>query len=167
MWGITIVNEPGCGNSPNYSFNCLGFTAESERDFLKMDLGPALTKAGYDKNNLKIMIFDDQRPELPHAADTILKDLESAKYVSGIAFHYYNNKDTNLVNLDTVNHAHPNYFILSTEASESWAGHIAVENWDTAEKYAHDIITVCLTNNLFLLNTIYFYFYKYVYFSIL
>jgi glucosylceramidase len=147
MWGITIENEPGAGPNVNYSFNSLGFTAETQRDFLKMDLGPILTKAGYDKNKLKIMIYDDQRPDMVKWADVILKDAESAKYASGIAFHWYNNKDENLNNLNNVHEGHPDYFILATESSQSF-GTNSVGNFNTAENYAHDIITVCLTNNL-------------------
>jgi glucosylceramidase len=160
MWGITIENEPGAGPNVNYSFNSLGFTAETQRDFLKMDLGPILTKAGYDKNKLKIMIYDDQRPDMVKWADVILKDAESAKYASGIAFHWYNNKDENLNNLNIVHEGHPNHFILATESSQPF-GTNSVGSFNTAENYAHDIITVCLTNNLILFNTIYFYSYNF------
>lgn len=37
----------------------MGFTPEQQRDFIKMDLGPALHSAGY--GNISLMILDDVR----------------------------------------------------------------------------------------------------------
>lgn len=64
LWGVTTENEPTAGFVPNYGFQCMGFTAEMQRDFVKMDLGPAMHKNGFQ--NVKIMIMDDQRNSLPH-----------------------------------------------------------------------------------------------------
>jgi len=91
------------------------------------------------------MIYDDQRPSVLKWADTILGDKESAKYVSGIAFHWYANKPDNIDQLDLTNEKYPNYFLLNTEACEEWHGkthHVSLGNWATFERYAYDIITV-------------------------
>jgi len=38
LWGLTAQNEPIDGLSEDFSFQCLGFTAEEQRDFIKFDL---------------------------------------------------------------------------------------------------------------------------------
>src|SRR2546426_2859511 len=63
FWGLTVENEPKAGYDPNYGFNSMGFTAETERDFIKLNLGPTLEKAGYGADKIKIMIQDDQRDQ--------------------------------------------------------------------------------------------------------
>ena len=145
MWGLTIENEPKAGDDPNYKFNSLGFTPELQRDFIKLDLGPILAAAGYGLNTTELMIFDDQRSKIHIWADTILKDREAAKYVSGIAFHWYENTDENIVNLDKAHASDPTKFILGTEACEEWRGkdkHVYLGSWSLFERYANDIIVV-------------------------
>ena len=52
-----------------FSFQCLGFTAETQRDFIALDLGPALHASGYQ--DVKLMIMDDQRIGLPAWPKTV------------------------------------------------------------------------------------------------
>ena len=59
----------------------MGFTDETERDFIKKDLGPALHASGY--GSVKLMMLDDQRLFVPSWADTILSDPDARRYVSG------------------------------------------------------------------------------------
>ncbi len=151
IWGLTIENEPGAGNSPTYKWNSLGFTPELQRDFIKLDLGPALEKAGYfgKSDNLTLMIYDDQRPNVFRWADTIFKDKDAAKYVSGTAFHWYFNNKQNIVELDKTHDAYPNYFLLNTEACQTLDGeghHLSLGNWAIFDRYAYDIITVYFYN---------------------
>ncbi len=63
IWGVTAQNEPMDGRIPNFSFNCMGWDAQGQRIFVGQNLGPTLEAAGY--RNVKIMIFDDQRPLAP------------------------------------------------------------------------------------------------------
>ena len=70
----------------------MGYTPEMERDFIKKDLGPTLAKFGY--SDVKVMMLDDVRGMVESWVDTILDDHEAAKYVSGIAVHWYNEKAT-------------------------------------------------------------------------
>lgn len=39
IWGLTAQNEPLDGRLPFFPFQCLGFTATQQRDFIAMDLG--------------------------------------------------------------------------------------------------------------------------------
>lgn len=59
-----------------------------ERQFVKHLLGPAIRGNPVTKD-LKIMINDDQRFELPHRPGEILNDTATAHFVDGIAVHWY------------------------------------------------------------------------------
>lgn len=69
LWGITAQNEPTDGNIANFTFQAMGWTAQTQRDFIKKDLGPALHEAGY--KDIKLMVLDDQRLLLPYWADIV------------------------------------------------------------------------------------------------
>jgi hypothetical protein len=47
----------------------MGWTPEMQRDFIKLDLGPALHGSGLQ--DIKLMILDDQRLFLPHWAKIV------------------------------------------------------------------------------------------------
>ena len=69
FWAITPQNEPIDGFIPNFSFSCMGWTAEGERDWIAGYLGPALNEAKY--SDIKLMIMDDQRPFISQWANTV------------------------------------------------------------------------------------------------
>ena len=125
--------------------------------FIKKNLGPLLHKSGYNSDNLKLMIFDDNvwRKEshgpkelqfLQNYTSAILTDKESEKYVSGIAYHWYESSRTDdypAPVLDETHMKYPNKFLLMTEAC-----HLDGEGngrWDFGEHYAHDIIRVSIS----------------------
>ncbi|CAG2172307.1 unnamed protein product [Oppiella nova] len=83
------------------------------------------------------MICDDQRNKVHLWADTILKDKDAAKYVSGTAFHFYANKPENVVNLDKTHEIDPNRYILNTEASHNVP---TLGFWPFLEDFSKDII---------------------------
>lgn len=68
FWAVTVENEPTAGLFTGYPFQCLGFTAEHERDFIAYDLGPALTNSSHD---VKLFMLDDQRLLLPRWAQVV------------------------------------------------------------------------------------------------
>ena len=141
MWGLTTLNEPVYSQEVKELQRAnLGMSPETQRDFVKLDLGPALEKAGYGPENLKLMIFDDNVPRLEEYADIILNNTDAAKYVSGIAFHWYSTNDQNIVNLQKTHNKHPNYFQLSTEACILERPKIG--SWNNGERYAYNIIQV-------------------------
>ncbi|XP_023226915.1 glucosylceramidase-like isoform X2 [Centruroides sculpturatus] len=72
FWGVTAENEPMEGFIPNYSFQAMGFTAQTQRDFIRYNLGPTLKRNGYGIDKLKLMILDDQRYLLPKWAEVDL-----------------------------------------------------------------------------------------------
>lgn len=64
LWGLTAQNEPTDGFFPHFPFQAMGWTPELQRDFIKLDLGPALHSAGF--GHVQLMILDDQRVLLPY-----------------------------------------------------------------------------------------------------
>ncbi|PAV90327.1 hypothetical protein WR25_25155 [Diploscapter pachys] len=115
FWGTTIQNEPTSGLDPFWKWQTMYLSAAMERDFLKGTLGPVLKSSPFAQN-LSIMIVDDQRSNLPAWPDTILSDPDAAKYVSGIALHWYEDVETSPSLLTQTHQNHPDYFIFGTEA---------------------------------------------------
>lgn len=84
IWGITPVNEPH-GN--NGQWESMHFTPESQNKFIKKYLGPKLIQNGFE--DVKLLIYDQNRDGLEHWTNVILRDKETAKYVYGSAVHWY------------------------------------------------------------------------------
>ncbi|CAB3410096.1 unnamed protein product [Caenorhabditis bovis] len=141
FWATTVQNEPTSGLDPNYKWQTMYFSASMERNFIKKLLGPAL-QANAVTGNLTIMINDDQRYNLPHWPDTILNDPMAAKYVSGIALHWYEDFIEPATVLTTTHNRHPDYFLMATEACAGYIGSTGPElgKWSRAEEYANSLI---------------------------
>ena len=84
IWGMTPVNEPE-GNGGNWE--SMHFTPQTQGEFIKSHLGPALHQNGY--SDLKLLIYDQNRDHLAYWTDTILGNADVAKYVYGTAIHWY------------------------------------------------------------------------------
>lgn len=143
MWGLTVQNEPSDGEKDGFPYQCLGWTAETERDFISNDLGPALE--ANDLGHLKLMILDDQRSFLPVWADVVLNEPSAAKYVSGIAMHWYEDEEVSAAALDEIYYNYgKDYFMLNTEAcirGEADKPHtVLLGDWQRGEKYFIDIL---------------------------
>ncbi|OXB52248.1 hypothetical protein ASZ78_016165, partial [Callipepla squamata] len=70
FWAVTAGNEPTAGEIVFYPFQCLGFTAPHQRDFIARDLGPALRGSAH--GHVRLIILDDQRLLLPYWAQVDL-----------------------------------------------------------------------------------------------
>ncbi|XP_070542233.1 lysosomal acid glucosylceramidase-like [Ptychodera flava] len=142
LWGVTAQNEPTDGAIYKFSFQSMYFNETSQRDFIKLDLGPTLKERGH--SDVKVMILDDNRLMLPHWADVVLKDPDAAQYIAGVAVHWYLNSFVPANVLSMTHDKHPDYFLLATEAcAGSFPGqkHVMLGNWERGESYSHDIIT--------------------------
>lgn len=136
----------------------MGFTKELSRDFVVRDLGPALAKAGYTADKLKVMIYDDHRKwdnesGLVLWANHHFNDAEAAKYLSGIAYHCYENLNSPWSTLDDVHKAQPNKFVLMTECCQEFqilpkGAQMRLGIWNNSEIYAADIMQVYVINKL-------------------
>ena len=69
MWGLTVQNEPTAGLIPFYSWQCMALEPPTMRDFIKMDLGPALHANGYQ--HVQIMAHDDNLPGILEDTETV------------------------------------------------------------------------------------------------
>jgi len=138
FWGVTAQNEPSNGLLEDSTWQSTGFSPEMQRDFVKLDLGPALVGAGY--GNIKLMILDDQRMFLPNYPATVLNDPGAAKYVSGIGVHWYWNWLASPELLQATHDKFPDVFILATEACNKDSPGPDLGNWEDGVKYSNDIL---------------------------
>ncbi|XP_068240004.1 lysosomal acid glucosylceramidase-like [Palaemon carinicauda] len=141
IWGLTAQNEPRNGYVPGFYFNCMGWTGEQQRKWIAENLGPTLEANGY--GDVALMIMDDQRLDLPEWAETVLNDTVAARYVDGIAIHWYMDMYFEADLLTKTHDLYPDYFLLGTEACEGngqFKEPIKLGSWERLETYAHDII---------------------------
>ena len=113
IWGLTPVNEPH-GNSGQWE--SMHFTPETQNEFIKRHLGPRLEDSAHE--DLKVLIYDQNRDGLEHWTDTILGDPETAPYVYGTAVHWY--ESTFKVyeeELEKVHNKFPDFDIIHTEGT--------------------------------------------------
>lgn len=118
FWGITTTNEPGAGLTPGYPWNALGFSPEMMREWIKRDLGPALKAAGYGRDKLKLMMFDDSTSNMERHVQTVMGDKDAAQYIDGIAYHWYASRGFGWDILGQIHRQYPDRFMLMTEACE-------------------------------------------------
>jgi len=137
IWGLTMQNEPLATQTWE---SCLYTTAE-ERDFIKNFLGPALHKAGMaDK---KLMIWDHNRDLIYERASGILNDPAAAKYVWGIAFHWYETWTKNNMmfnNIRRVYEAFPDKPLVYSEGCVEHYDRAKLDDWDLGEIYGTSMI---------------------------
>ncbi|GAB6031326.1 hypothetical protein CHUAL_009113 [Chamberlinius hualienensis] len=146
FWGMTAQNEPffsKMATTAHIKSDSMEFTADTLRQFIAKDLGPAMWDHGY--GNVRIMAFDDVLLFLPFYRDELLVNNEDEDFISGIAFHWYTNMFTHPKILDETRRFYPKKFLLSTEASEgAWTNlrdeKVKLGSWERGENYGHDII---------------------------
>jgi glucosylceramidase len=111
LWGLTPVNEPH-GNGGHWE--SMRFTPESQNEFIRDHLGPALRRGGHA--DVRLMIYDQNRDGLEEWTDTILGDPETAPYVYGSAVHWYSSTYKVFEDVfERVNEKFPEFAIVHTE----------------------------------------------------
>ncbi|KAL3186900.1 hypothetical protein MRX96_004711 [Rhipicephalus microplus] len=120
FYGLTAQNEPTTGFSPTVKWQTLGFTAQSQKDFIKRDMGPTLAEAGYD--SVQLLIFDDSNSTFPEWSNVVLSDPDAAKYVAGVAIHKYTNES------------------ICAGSDARPEDKVMLGSWERAEEYASNII---------------------------
>mmetsp|Transcript_49743 Transcript_49743/g.111953 ORF Transcript_49743/g.111953 Transcript_49743/m.111953 type:complete len:641 (+) Transcript_49743:50-1972(+) len=83
IWGITVQNEP----EAEQPWESCKWSGEAERDFIRDFLGPALEVAGL--SDVKILAWDHNRDGMLDRAAVVYGDEKAAKYIWGIAYHWY------------------------------------------------------------------------------
>ena len=141
IWGLTLQNEPMAAQEWE---SCL-YTAEAERDFLKLYLGPTLAKAGL--GDKKLLVWDHNRDLLYQRAAVILEDPDAARYAWGIAYHWYESWAGGTSLHETVRRTHeafpdkPLFFSEGCVCPEDAAKTIKPDDWSLGEKYGREMIT--------------------------
>uniref|UniRef100_A0A3Q2PZK6 Glucosylceramidase n=1 Tax=Fundulus heteroclitus TaxID=8078 RepID=A0A3Q2PZK6_FUNHE len=142
FWALTTGNEPSAGEMTNYSFQALGFTPEEQRDWVALDLGPALRSSSHPHTH--VLTLDDNRLLLPHWAKVVLGDVHAARYIHGVAVHWYLDSLVPAeASLGATHRLYPEYYLFGTEACAGWSPldrGVKLGSWDRAEQYAHDIL---------------------------
>lgn len=111
VWGITPVNEPH-GN--NGQWESMHFTPESQNDFIKKHLGPALKKSPFP--HTRLLMYDQNRDGLENWADIIYSDSLTTPYLHGSAIHWYESTEKVYEDvLDRVHEKFPQFSIIHTE----------------------------------------------------
>jgi len=120
IWGLTPVNEP-LGNDSNWE--SMHFTPQSQRDFIKSSLGPAMKH-----RSVKLLMFDHARPVLEDWADTLYSDEDCARYLYGSAVHWYDSTFKVFEEVfERVHEKYPEFAILHTEGCVDNLGNDAPE----------------------------------------
>ena len=137
VWGLSVQNEPMAVQK----WESCTFTAEDERDFIKLYLGPTLQKSGLQEK--KLIAWDHNRDLIYQRASTILNDPEAAKYVWGIGFHWYETwtgSGMQFENLKLVHEAYPDKNLIFTEGCVEKFSMDHVNDWSLGEKYGYSML---------------------------
>ncbi|MFA5007277.1 MAG: glycoside hydrolase family 30 protein [Candidatus Izemoplasmatales bacterium] len=128
---ISVQNEPQAVQRWD---SCI-YSGEQERDFVKNHLGP--TVAASDVADVGIMVWDHNRDVMVEHVTPILNDPEAAKYVWGMAFHWYVSEAFG--NVGRTHDLWPDKHLMFTEGCvENF--HMHKYTWESGERYARNII---------------------------
>ena len=109
IWAISPVNEPQ-GNDGNWE--SMEMSPEEQRDFLRV-LAPRLHAASLHPH---VLIFDQNRAELPDYSRVIYGDPDVEPHVRGAAVHWYNSTFKVYEDVLEAEHArHPDKWIVHSE----------------------------------------------------
>ncbi len=137
IWGLSVQNEP----MAKQTWESCSYSAEDERDFIKNYLGPTLAKSGL--GNKKLMCWDHNRDLIYQRASTILEDANAAKYVWGVAYHWYETWTGSAMEFDNVRRvkeAFPNINLAFTEGSVESFKESRFHEWALGERYGNSMV---------------------------
>ena len=130
VWGVTVQNEPMAVQPWD---SCI-YTAEEERDFIALHLGPALRDAGL--GDVRIVGWDHNRDLLGERARVLYGDERARGFLWGLGFHWYG--EPMFDNVRRVHEAWPDKKLLLTEACQEGGPHR--DEWAVAERYGESMI---------------------------
>jgi glucosylceramidase len=130
IWALTVQNEP----EANQTWESCYYSPEAERDFVRKHLGPALENSEF--REVKLFGWDHNRDAIEKRADAMLGDPETAKYLAGMAVHWYVSED--YAASARVLKKYPDKQVLFTEGCVE--GGARPGDWMVGERYARNII---------------------------
>jgi len=137
IWGLTLQNEP----LAKQSWESCYYSAEDERDYIKTYLGPTLAASGL--SGKKLIAWDHNRDLIFQQASTILNDPEAAKYIWGIAFHWYETWTGSGMlfdNVRKVGETFPGTNLIFSEGCVEKFDWKRLSDWSLGERYGHSMI---------------------------
>ena len=137
IWGVTVQNEP----MATQTWESCVFTAEEERDFVKLFLGPTLRRAGLAER--KIIAWDHNRDLIYQRVSTLLADPVAAKYIWGIGYHWYEPWSGGAMMFDNVRlvrETFPTKPLLFTEGTVDSFKAEDIRAWRLGEYYGRSMI---------------------------
>ena len=126
---MTIQNEP---EATQIWDSCL-YSGAEEATFVRDHLGPTLHRNG--RKEIKLLIWDHNRDRVFDRAQAVLNDLEAARYVWGVAHHWYVSEEFG--NLSLVHAKFPDTHLIFTEGCQEGGVHLRA--WHTGERYGRNI----------------------------
>uniref|UniRef100_A0A8C3U7R3 Glucosylceramidase n=1 Tax=Catharus ustulatus TaxID=91951 RepID=A0A8C3U7R3_CATUS len=143
FWAVTAQNEPLAGLFTPPQAPTIAFTAAQQRDFIAEDLGPALVRSPH---RTRLLMLDDQRIHLPHWAKVVLGNATAARYVAGLAVHWYLDAIVPPgCSLEATHKLFPDHFLLYTEACTGFFMFrfaVSLGCWERGDHYSYSILTV-------------------------
>lgn len=137
IWGVSVQNEPMASQTWE---SCL-YTGEQESAFIKHYLGPALHQNGF--HHKKLIAWDHNRDLIFQRALAVLHDNETAKYVWGIGYHWYETWTGSgmlFENVKKVKEAFPETNVIFTEGCIEKFDFNRIQDWDLGEIYGHSMV---------------------------
>lgn len=137
IWGLTVQNEPMASQTWE---SCL-YTGEEESEFIKNYLGPTLHHNGLQDK--KLIAWDHNRDLIYQRACAVLNDVNTAKYVWGIGYHWYETWTGSGMlfdNVRNVKEAFPDTYLVFTEGCIEKFDFKKIHDWALGERYAHSMI---------------------------
>ncbi|HEY2395499.1 MAG TPA: glycoside hydrolase family 30 protein [Rudaea sp.] len=130
VWALTVQNEPDVSQP----WESCRYSPHDEADFIARHLGPALQHARL--GDIRLYGWDHNRDGLLERASALLGDPACAKYLAGLALHWYGEElfDASRQVLAKF----PDTQILFTEGCVEGGPHAG--EWAPAERYARNMI---------------------------
>lgn len=127
---LTIQNEPNA----TQTWDSCTYDALEESDFGTQYLVPTLKGEGL--GNVEVLFWDQNKDNVIHRAESVLKTKEAIDSLAGIAFHWYSGD--HFEQLRMFKEKYPDKKLVFTEGCiEKHQFKTSIKN---AERYAHDII---------------------------
>lgn len=144
---VTVQNEPQ-PQTGTITYEGMWFPFPAELEFVAEYLGPQLRA---DHPDIKILVFDHNQADAYWYAAPILDDPIAAKYVDGVAFHWYSGPDWSP--LDLLHSEFPGAILLASEATvgrEDAKDFFKPDKmvWDHGEYYGTFIINDLVHNSV-------------------
>jgi len=136
VWGLSVQNEP----MAKQTWESCMYTADEEKNFIKNFLGPTLEKN--NMSNKKLIAWDHNRDLIYQRASTLLNDPNSAKYIWGIGFHWYESWNGGLQfdNVKRVAETFPKKALMLTEGCNSPFSWKTFDDWKWGEEYGLNML---------------------------